>query len=259
MATFKWLFSFFEQQTGIAFKIRSYQECQASKSFRQALLVMLNLPEIFSPIIAPNDGVMRVRFPCPTCKWTDKGSLTTRIVNQSLDKIVFTATCPDHGDHQATLSVDSEDYFDTNTALRDIAKVPGLIVAGKRSNTMPLMIDGRDWSGRWDRCVHIPGVNHLGYAGWELPARIYPPTVTDTLGAKLSKSLYVGDMYASMPSGFADLQDFMITYGEDGLMTLWEHVRSWAQDPAYMDRESYTITYFMLLLTGKLTPSRILG
>ena len=118
---------------------------------------------------------------------------------------------------------------------------------------------GLSWSGRWDRCVHLLGVSALGLQMEELPARIYTPTVTDMLGAKLSKSLYVGDMYTQMPKGFADFNDFMEEYGEDGLNTLWQHIRQWPKDPAYMDRDSYTITYFMLLLNGKLDNANIMG
>lgn len=259
MKTFRWLFEFFRQETGIEFIIRSYEECQQDPAFRRSLLRMFAQPDVFGPIIAPTNEVMRLRFPCPVCRWVDKESVHTRIVRQTSDEIIFEALCPDHGPHQARLAEDSGDYFDTNTPLRDIAKVPGLIEAGRRDRLMPLMIDGRDWSGRWDRCIHIPGVTRLGYNAWDLPARIYPPTVTDMLGAKLSKSMYVGSMYSQMPPGFADFSDFMAVYGEKGLRTLWEHVRLWAKDPAYMDRDSYTIMYFVLLLKGELSVAKIMG
>ncbi len=259
MKTFKSLFDFFEQETGVPFRVRSYHECQADPLFRTSLLKVLNDIEHFGPIVSPSGEAIRLRFPCPTCKWVDKGSVYTRVIEQAEDEILFEAFCPDHGEHQARLAVDSDDFFDTNTPLRDIAKVPGLIEAARQDKLMPMMIDGRDWSGRWDRCVHVPGVSRLGYDASELPARVYSPVVTDTLGAKLSKSLYVGSMYSEMPRGFADFNDFMEVYGESGLQTLWEHVREWSRDPAYMDRDSYTITYFMLLLGGKLGPANIMG
>lgn len=259
MKIFRFLFGLLEEQTGISFDIRTYQECQADPEFRRSLLKIFNEAEKFKPIVAPADNTIRIRFPCPDCHWVDKGSVNTHIIEQSEEEIIFDALCPDHGHHQSVLSVDSEDFFDTNTPLRDIAKVPGLVRAGQLDNLMPLMIDGRDWSGRWDRCVHLLGTSALGVNTENLPARIYTPVVTDMLGAKLSKSLYVGDMYAQMPKGFADFSHFMQEYGRVGLNTLWEHVRQWPKDPAYIDRDSYTITYFMLLLSGKLDNANIMG
>lgn len=259
MKTFYQLFDFLMGQTGIAFEVRSYQKCQLDPLFRKSLLTIFNHPDVFGSIVAPSGEAMRLRFPCPECKWIDKGSVNTHIVSQDENEIVFEAFCPDHGFHRATLAIDSSDYFDTNTPLRDIAKVPGLIKAGRDDQMMPLMIDGRDWSGRWDRCIHIPGVTRLGYDAWDLPARIYTPVVTDLLGAKLSKSLYVGNLYEHMPRGFADLNDFMLAYGDEGLQKLWNHVRQWSRDPAYMDRDSYTILYFALLLADKLEAAIIMG
>lgn len=259
MRTFRSLFDFFKEKTGVVTEVRSYQECQADVSFKRSLLAIFDQPDVFGPIIAPTDGVMRLRYPCPVCKWIDKGSMHTRVVSQTRDEIVFEAFCPDHGYHRATLAVDSVDYFDTNTPLRAIAKTPGLIEAGKRDNFMPLIISGRDWSGRWDRSVHVAGVTRLGYPAWELPAYIYTPTVMDMLGAKLSKSLYVGNLYEHMPRGFMDLDDFMAVYGKDGLEKLWNHIREWAQDPAYIDRDGYTILYFALLLAGELEKAEIMG
>lgn len=259
METFYRLFSFFEHETGIPFVVRSYRECQNDPSFRRALLTMFNNQGVFEPIIAPGTEKMRLRFPCPTCKWIDKASTNTRVVSRSPEEIVFEAYCPDHGPHRAILAENRGDYFDTNTPLRDVAKVAGLIEAGKMDGHMPLMVDGRDWSGRWDRAVHVPGVALLGYPAWELPARIYPPTVTDMLGAKLSKSLYVGNLYEHIPKGFADFADFMEVYSESGLQKLWNHVREWGRDPAYMDRDSYTILYFSLLMEDKLEPASIKG
>ena len=81
----------------------------------------------------------------------------------------------------------------------------------------------------------------------------------DMLGAKLSKSLYVGNLYDHMPRGFIDLNDFMAVYGEDGLEKLWSHIREWARDPAYMDRDGYTVLYFALLLAGELEQAEIMG
>ena len=259
MITFLQLFDFLEKRTGIVFEVRSYRKCQSDKFFRESLLKIFNHLDVFEPIIAPSGESIRLRFPCPECKLVDKGSVNTRIIFQNESEIIFEAFCPDHGHHQATLTVDSGDYFDTNTPLRDVAKVPGLIECGRQDMMMPLMIDGRDWSGRWDRCIHLPGVAHLGYHAWDLPARIYTPVVTDLLGAKLSKSLYVGNLYEHMPRGFADLSDFMLVYGKDGLERLWNHVRQWASDPAYMDRDSYTILYFALLLADKLERANIMG
>ncbi|MFA6096112.1 MAG: hypothetical protein WC788_00615 [Candidatus Paceibacterota bacterium] len=90
-------------------------------------------------------------------------------------------------------------------------------------------------------------------------ARIYTPVVTDLLGAKLSKSLYVGDLYKHIPRGFADFDDFMLVYGKEGLERLWNHIREWSKDPAYMDRDSYSILYFSLLLENKLKAAKIMG
>ena len=122
MATFKTLFSFFESETGIPFTIRSYRECQAQPDFRRSLLQVFNNLEDFSPIVSPSGEPVRLRFPCPICKWVDKGSVFTRTLSMSKEEVVFEAFCPDHGPHRSVLAVDSQDYFDTNTPLRDISK-----------------------------------------------------------------------------------------------------------------------------------------
>lgn len=258
MKSFYQIFDFIERVSGVRFKVRTYHSCQAQESFRRALLKILGDQAGFESMVGSGEGA-RIRFPCPVCKWTEKTTKFLRVIHRSNDEMLFESRCPDHGLHTARLSATSSDYFDTNTVLRDIAKAASLIEAGRVGRTMPLMVDGRDWTGRWDRCVHIPGLAYLGFHAKDLPARIYAPTVTDSLGAKLSKSLYVGPLSGNLPDGFASFKSFMAKFGEGGLSTLWSHIREWASDSAYMDRESYSVRYFELLLSGRLARATIRG
>lgn len=258
MGTFKRLFDFLSGQTGVEYRIRSYHECQSLPSFRQALIAMFQLPEVFTPIVSPDEGVMRLRFPCPVCHWVDKGSVHTNLTSSYGNTLVFSAYCPEHGEHQAVLHPTSGDYFDTNTPLRDVAKGFSLVEEGKSENSLPVMVDGRDWSGRWNNLIFSEGITRLGHAFHNLPFRFYTPTITDRLGAKLSKSLYVGqDTYSYMPEGFMNYEAFMLSYGQSGLERLWQHIRLWAADPAYLDRDSYSVDYFRLLLEGQLPEAEI--
>lgn len=258
MITFRNLFDYLSAQTGIEYTIRSYEECQLNPSFRKALLTMFQQQEVFTPIVSPDEGVMRLRFPCPTCKWVDKGSVHTEISEIHDDYIVFSAYCPEHGEHQASLDLNGRDYFDTNTPLRDIAKGAALTVDSQAEKSLAVMVDGRDWSGRWNNLVFSEGITRLGHKFHDLPFRFYTPTITDRLGAKLSKSLYVGqDTYNYMPEGFMNYEAFMVSYGEEGLNTLWSHIKQWAADPAYLDRDSYSIDYFRLLLEKRLPKAEI--
>lgn len=258
MLAFKDLFSFLQEQTKIPLTIRSYEECQASPFFRRALIDMFNNQEIFTPIVAPDEKHMRLRFPCPCCKWVDKASIHTHVRKVSKDAVAFSAFCPEHGQHTALLTETSKDFFDTNTPLRDVAKGAALISESKKENSLAVMVDGRDWSGRWNNLIFSEGITRLGHPFHELPFRFFSPIITDRLGAKLSKSLYVGqDTYNYLPDGFMNYESFLNTYGKKGLVKLWNHVRSWAKDPAYLDRDTYSIDYFRLLLDGKLPRSNI--
>lgn len=253
MRVFRKLFDYLATQTGISYEVRSYRQCQSLPSFRRALLTMFKQADVFTPIVSPSGEQIRLRFPCPVCSWVDKGSVHTSIVAEYDDSIVFRAYCPEHGEHDSVLNVSGSDFFDTNTPLRDVAKGASLIEESRIENSLPVMVDGRDWSGRWNNLVFSEGITRLGYGFHELPVRFFTPVVTDRLGAKLSKSLYVGqDTYEYMPKGFMNYEEFMSSYGNVGLETLWQHIRLWAQDPAYLDRDGYSVDYFRLLLEGNL-------
>ena len=258
MKAFNSLFNYLSAETGIEYRVRSYDECQQSPHFRRALLSMFQQPDIYTPIVAPDEGNMRLRFPCPECKWVDKGSVHTHAAETKKDSILFSAECPDHGTHTALLSAGSKDFLDTNTPLRDIAKGAALIEEARDERSLAVMVDGRDWSGRWNNLIFSEGITRLGYAFQDLPFRFYSPTITDRLGAKLSKSLYVGrDTYNYMPDGFMNYESFLATHGEKGLSKLWNHVRQWPKDPAFLDRDSYSIDYFRLLLNDQLPPAEV--
>ncbi len=259
MESFYQIFDFLKRKTKISMEIRSYAECQKDPSFRSALLQIYNRMEEFKGIISIDYNGLRLRFPCPECKWIDKKGVFTETVSGLEEGIVFKSFCPDHGAHTAKLSKKSDDYFDTNTPLRALAKAMSLIEFEKRENWVPIMIDGRDWTGRWDRHIHMKGLDLLGYRTSEFPERIFTPNVTDYLGAKLSKSLYVDDFYDYLPAGFADMNNFLEIYGWEGMEILWKEIRKWATDPAYIERDAYTVKYFELLLSGNLDNSEIKG
>lgn len=107
MKAFNSLFNYLSAETGIEYRVRSYDECQQSPHFRRALLSMFQQPDIYTPIVAPDEGNMRLRFPCPECKWVDKGSVHTHAAETKKDFILFSAECPDHGTHTALLSAGS--------------------------------------------------------------------------------------------------------------------------------------------------------
>lgn len=253
MMPYNELLQFASSRCGVAFQVRSYREVQSTRAFRAALVEILDRQEEFIPVLEPQRRVIGLRIPCPKCGLVEKGGRFAFVERSSEGSYKLTGRCPDHGETQAVLSVGSTDYVDTNTPIRDVARGAMLIASAKQHNEACVMVDGRDWAGRWNDSVFLTGLSLLGFGIQDVPIRFYVPTITDRFGAKLSKSLYLKNYQGDfLPEGFQGYQSFLRTFGLDGLETLWAHIDAWTRDAAYLDRDSFTVDYIDAVLRGKI-------
>lgn len=253
MATFEKLFEELSILSSIPYEIKPYGLFQKQKDFRKALVHIFSHKEIFTRIISPSRGHLRLRFPCPHCSWTDKAAKRIRLQSISEDKstLIFEAECFEHGKHHLELSAENNQFVDTNTALRSIAKGVQLIEEGKKEKKLIVMVDGKDWSGEWAYNIFSLGLSEFGYNVSDFPIRYFAPLIVDWSGSKFSKSLYLkSDAYRYLPQGLIDFSQFRSTYGAKGFENLWNEVKSWTENPKKFFRD-YSVDYFKLLLKKK--------
>lgn len=250
LASFRHIFGYIGDIAGVSHRIQLYREFQAGIHFRTNLLRILNRLQEFEPVLSPAEKRVRVRFPCPTCGFSDKPSMTVQTVELTQSHAVIESMCHEHGRHAIMITADSGDYVDTNTPLRSVLK-QAIFAENKRNGVFTVMVDGGDWAGTWASAIEILGATMLGYQGSELPVRLYAPVILDWSGAKFSKSMYLhSGAYAHIPEELINYEAFRRTYGERGLDILWEEVSDWVQDPRKLFR-NYTLDYMDLVLKSE--------
>lgn len=248
MTSFHQLFKYLHERTTIQFLVRSYDEYQRLSSFRKPLLEMTRRSTEFGPILAPHEKRIRIRFPCPECKYVDKGSVSTEVIELNENMAMLKADCFSHGEHRIVLREDNSDFVDTNTPLREVAKGYNMAIEARKDKSLPIMIDGSDWSGVWLSRVAYEGITRLGISYDETAIRFFTPTITDWSGAKFSKSLYVKtNAYRFLPKSLLDFSAFIQEYEQRGLDMLWKEVQTWATEPKRFFR-NYSVDYFEMLL-----------
>ena len=250
LESFRHLFEFLTQVSDIAYDIQLYRQFQALPAFRQNLVHILNRFDEFAPVISPSEKRIRVRFPCPKCQFSDKGSKSVRILESSTEQVQLESRCFEHGAHHITIRQDSEDYVDTNTPLRSALKGAVFAEQMQAENILIVMVDGGDWAGTWASSVFFVGTALLGYTPLQMPIRFYAPVICDWSGAKFSKSLYVkSGSYQYLPEALVNYDIFRTTYGDKGLQKLWKEVQAWVSDPRKFFR-NYSMDYFDLVLNS---------
>lgn len=251
LKSFQWVFDNLSERTGIGHSICTYEQFQSKPAFRSNLLRILSRYEEFSSILSPSERVIRVRFPCPVCKYVDKAAKSVTLERINAESAVLRAMCFEHGPHEITLAADSEDYIDTNTPLRDVAKGATLIEESEARDELVVMVDGSDWGGVWNMQIFCAGITRLGYDFERLPFRFFAPVIVDWSGAKFSKTLYLSsDAYQKLPPGLTNFREFIRTYGSEGFDVLWGEVLSWSQDPKRLFR-SYSVDYLMDIFSSQ--------
>jgi len=233
----------FSTNTKVPYEIESYREFQSHLVVRETLLKILSREEEFAPFIAPSEKRLRVRFPCPECKFMEKDSLSTKII-QSNDKYNLTleSNCYNHGPHTINLSPSSQDFVDFNTSIRNVIKEAKFIEDARKANAFNLMVDGGDWIGMAYQVAN--SLDLLGYRFKDMPTRLFTPIIEDWSGAKFSKSVYVSaGTYADIPEEFVNYDILKSKWGNEGLNKILQEARSWVRDSKKLFR-NYSIEYW---------------
>ncbi|MCK9875402.1 hypothetical protein MXD59_06350 [Frankia sp. Ag45/Mut15] len=254
---FEHLLAWAHRRCGVPFEFRPYDAYQGLHSVRTCLRTLAYRHNDFAPIVAPRDGIIRIRPRCPVCRLMQKSAKDLRIT-ALVDAIRLDSRCPHHGPYTEMIPVDGGGWYDANTPVRSIQK--GYLLAAERDlyDACSVSVDGADWGGAWHAHVLAPALATLGISPTDWPISLFTPLITDRTGGKLSKTLYVTHgAYADLPELFLNLDTLLAQHGDDVLEILWAEATRWAAEPRRLHR-TYTVDYITALLDATLpiTPIR---
>ena len=233
----------------VRYEFRPYSIYQGLPPVRTCLHTMASRLEDFRSIVAPADGIVRIRPRCPECRLMEKSAKNLSIT--AGDGVVhLDSLCPVHGRYRETIDISGSDgWYDANTPVRSIQK--GFLLSAERElyEACSVSVDGADWGGAWHAHVLAPALATLGIPAGEWPVSVFTPLVLDRSGGKLSKTLYVryGAAYADLPEAFLNLDVLLDQHGDDALDAIWTEVTRWATEPRRLHR-SYTVDYLADLI-----------
>lgn len=165
--------------------------------------------------------------------------------------------CPQHGEHIGLLAASNDEWFDTNTPVRALAREVVFTERYQRTSVHNLMSDGSDWAHY--ASINMESLGHLGLSTADLPMRFFAPVILDWSGAKLAKSAQVGsDAYADTPQFYVNFEELRHTFGDDIINVLWKETQSWLSSPKRLFR-NYTIEYMESVLYPPEPPCQAKG
>jgi hypothetical protein len=252
---FEQLLTWARDRSGISYEFRPYDVYQGLRPVRECLHHIASRLEEFAPIVAPRDGIVRIRPRCPDCRLMQKSAADLRITALS-GAVRLDSRCPRHGPYAETVHIDGGGWYDANTPVRSIQK--GYLLAAERSlyDACPVSVDGADWGGSWHAHVLAPALATLGIPPAEWPISIFTPLIIDHTGGKLSKTLYVArGTYADLPELFLNLDVLLAEHGEHILDIIWAEVTRWAAEPRRLHR-TYSVDYIAALLDAGMPAAR---
>ncbi|WP_016698519.1 hypothetical protein [Actinoalloteichus spitiensis] len=233
----------------VRYEFRPYSIYQGLSPVRTCLHAMASRLEDFRSIVAPADGIVRIRPRCPECRLMEKSAKNLSIT--AGDGVVhLDSLCPVHGRYRETIDISGTDgWYDANTPVRSIQKGFLLAAEGELYEACSVSVDGADWGGAWHAHVLAPALATLGIPAATWPVSVFTPLVLDRSGGKLSKTLYVryGAAYADLPEAFLNLDVLLDQHGDDALDAIWTEVTRWAAEPRRLHR-SYTVDYLADLI-----------
>ncbi|MBF5001835.1 hypothetical protein IRT45_32435 [Nocardia sp. BSTN01] len=244
-------------RSGIRYEFRPYTVYQQLSPVRECLHHIASDLDRFAPIVAPADGIVRIRPRCPQCRLMDKDARHLTITADG-GAVHLDSRCPVHGRYRETIDIaGTGGWYDANTPVRSIQK--GYLLAAERDQyqACSISVDGSDWGGAWHAHVLAPALSTLGVPAAQWPVSIFTPLILDRSGGKLSKTLYVryGKDYADLPEAFMNLDILLERHGDPALDALWAEAALWAQHPRRLHR-AYTVDYLAGLLPADQTPSQ---
>lgn len=242
MDSFSEVMDYFSSKTGVKYEVETYQDFQKNAFVRNKLLEIIKREKEFVPFIAPSEGLLRIRFPCPDCYFMEKTSKDSVIIDNSnpLD-VLYSSICPEHGSFEVRINQDNSSLVDFNTSLRNVIKESKFIEESRSCNSMNLMVDGGDWTGMAFQVIQSLGL--LGYQIGDLPTRIFSPIIEDWSSAKFSKSIYIKEgTYKHVPEEFLSYENFKKSFGTNGLDIVLGESKSWVEEPKKLFR-NYSVEY----------------
>lgn len=248
---FEQLLAWAHHRSGIGYEFRPYDAYQGLRPVRECLHQIASRQQDFAPIVAPRDGIVRIRPRCPHCRLMQKSAKDLKITALS-GAVRLDSRCPRHGRYFELVHIDGGGWYDANTPVRSIQK--GYLLTAERDlhDACSVSVDGADWGGSWHAHVLAPALAQLGIPPADWPVSIFTPLVTDRTGGKLSKTLYVAHgTYADLPELFLNLDVLLDQHGEAILELVWDEVTRWAREPRRLHR-TYTIGYITTLLDAGL-------
>ncbi|MGH3549722.1 MAG: hypothetical protein ACRDQU_16770 [Pseudonocardiaceae bacterium] len=129
---FERLLSWASRRCGIRYEFRPYAVYQGLRPVRECLHAIASRQDKFAPIVAPADGILRIRPRCPECRLLEKSATSLRITAGD-GEVHLDSRCPVHGAYRETIDVaGSRGWYDANTPIRSIQK--GFLLAAERRN-----------------------------------------------------------------------------------------------------------------------------
>jgi hypothetical protein len=247
---FERLLNWAATRSDLQYEFRPYSTYQGLPPVRTCLHNIATRLDEFRSIVAPADGIVRIRPRCPYCRLMEKSARSLTIATGP-NVVHLDSRCPVHGTYRETIDITGgEGWYDANTPVRSIQK--GFLLAAERNlhEACSVSIDGSDWGGAWHAHVLAPALAALDIPTGEWPVSIFTPLILDRTGGKLSKTLYVryGADYADLPEAFLNLDTLLNDHGDDILNTLWTEVTRWASEPRRLNR-AYTVDYLAHLIS----------
>lgn len=171
------LYESYAQETDVPYEIQTYTEQQSMPGFRSILKEAVTHPEqdLLAHILDPKDGRMKIRVP-GTENYAQKDCSNSNIYDYKYSGLNV------YGEPYSA-SLDSAQFIDTNTMLRNLVKE---IALARDSGKLHVIAKGSDWSlgtPLIDRAASV-----VGQPAHTMPSRIFSPLILDKAGAKLAKS-----------------------------------------------------------------------
>ncbi|MBU1538362.1 MAG: hypothetical protein KKC29_02800 [Alphaproteobacteria bacterium] len=169
--------------SGVKFSLRFFSNYRQTPQFKRALIKTIGFANTIGRQLNPRSAKLPIRFPCPTCGMMEVHSTRTELIRIAGGIAQFKAYCLEHGVYEAVVSEDSTSPFDLNALYRNLVKDTE---HWHRAGPPAISAKGTDW---------LQGAGVLNFALSALgvpepsrPFRLFTPLVTDSTGAKLSKS-----------------------------------------------------------------------
>jgi hypothetical protein len=253
---FEKLLGWAQRRSGISYEFRSYRTYQNLRPVRECLHQIASRLEEFAPLVAPRDGIVRIRPRCPACRLMQKSARDLAITALA-GAVRLDSRCPRHGPNAELIPINGGGWYDANTPVRSIQK--GYLLAAERDiyDACSVSVDGADWGGSWHASVIAPSLAQLRIPPRDWPVSIFTPLITDHTGGKLSKTLYVTrGAYADLPEQFLNLDILLDQHGEQVLELLWAEATRWVREPRRLHR-AYTVGHITALISAGLPAGQL--